>query len=575
MADDLIRLSSDVSLSLKELLVTRLLIAGNSGSGKSYTERKLCEQVVRRIPTIIIDREGEYVTMREKYDMVLVGKGGEVDAHVSTAAKVARKIVELKTSAIIDISELSKDERRKYVRLHLESLLSLPSHLWTPILVLIDECHDFAPESGREVECAGAVRDLFSKGRKRGLCGVAATQRLSKIDKDVTSETNNMLLGRFAQDVDLRRVSDLFGFAGKSEWPTLQGLKPGEFFAVGPAFQHHGTKRFKVDKVETTHVRAGQAYNFHPPQPSKRILKFAPELADLKRQVVEEQDELTRLRAENKELRSARSVRPAAKVTNVIDPAPHVLAGRQDAMSFFSPAVATTVEARKLAIDAIRQGVATAEREFTKAIDGLVQAQKAVGRSKVPVAVRASAAPSAPIRPRASAPAPARVIRGGGDSALGHGQLRQLMIAIAQHPEGISRTQLAMYARASITSSHFSNNLSTLRVKGWAEDRDRQFFPTEAGLAALGSYEPLPTGKGLVDYWLGFCGEGAKRRLLQALLDAGRGGISRPDLAVAADMSINSSHFSNLLSELRGAKLMEGSKTLCAGSVLLDALEEG
>jgi DNA helicase HerA-like ATPase len=43
---------------------------------------------------------------------------------------------------------------------------------------------------------------LMSQGRKRGYCGILATQRLSKLHKDAAAECNNVLIGRTWLDVD-------------------------------------------------------------------------------------------------------------------------------------------------------------------------------------------------------------------------------------------------------------------------------------------------------------------------------------------------------------------------------------
>lgn len=65
---------------LDVLLPTRLLIQANSGGGKSYLIRRMVEQLFGHVQVIIIDPEGEFATLREQYDFVLVGRGGETPA---------------------------------------------------------------------------------------------------------------------------------------------------------------------------------------------------------------------------------------------------------------------------------------------------------------------------------------------------------------------------------------------------------------------------------------------------------------------------------------------------------------
>src|SRR3546814_17640125 len=65
-----------------------------------------------------------------------------------------------------------------------------PGH-WHPAIVSVDEAHLFAPHGdngvSRETRKASleTMRDLMCRGRKRGLAGIIAPQRLSKLAKNV------------------------------------------------------------------------------------------------------------------------------------------------------------------------------------------------------------------------------------------------------------------------------------------------------------------------------------------------------------------------------------------------------
>ena len=49
------------ALDLEELLATRLLVQGNSGSGKSHLLRRLLEQSAPHVQQVVIDPEGDFV----------------------------------------------------------------------------------------------------------------------------------------------------------------------------------------------------------------------------------------------------------------------------------------------------------------------------------------------------------------------------------------------------------------------------------------------------------------------------------------------------------------------------------
>ena len=52
---------------LEELLATRLLVQGNSGSGKSHLLRRLFEQNAPWVEQAIVDPEGGFATLAEQY----------------------------------------------------------------------------------------------------------------------------------------------------------------------------------------------------------------------------------------------------------------------------------------------------------------------------------------------------------------------------------------------------------------------------------------------------------------------------------------------------------------------------
>ena len=246
--------NEDCEIDLNKLISTRMLINANSGAGKSWLGRRMIEQCANKVQQIIIDLEGEFVSLREEYDFLLVGQGGEIPISLKSAELLAIKLLEIKASTIIDLSELKKHERHLFVKKFLESLMDSPSKLWQPLLVYVDEAHLFAPEgkSGK-AESKSAMIDLGTRGRKRGFCGVFMTQRISKLDKDLAAELNNQMTGRTTLDIDRKRASDNLGFTTKEQERNLRDMPDGVFHAFGPAFKHKGIIQMKDGNIKTTH----------------------------------------------------------------------------------------------------------------------------------------------------------------------------------------------------------------------------------------------------------------------------------------------------------------------------------
>ncbi len=268
-----------IKIDIEELIRSRLLVQANSGGGKSYAIRKLLEESHGKVQQIVLDIEGEFSSLRERYDYVLIGKGHDININLRHVDILCRKLLEDNVSAIIDLYELEKYERMIFVKKFLDALINSPKSLWHEVLIVIDEAHQFCPQSTK-AESMSSVIDLCTRGRKRGFCAVLATQRISKLHKDAAAECNNKLIGRTGLDVDMKRAADELGFTTKEDILSLRELKPGEFFAFGPAIANKVTS-FKISEVKTQHVFGIGRKAAEPPKPSVFIKNVLAKLSDL------------------------------------------------------------------------------------------------------------------------------------------------------------------------------------------------------------------------------------------------------------------------------------------------------
>src|SRR3990167_4187349 len=275
-----------LSCDLDLLIASRLLVQASSGQGKTRTIRRLLEQTHGQVQQLVIDPEGEYHTLREHFDYVLAApKGGDVVAHPRYAKMLAEELLKLGVSAIMDIYELNPDDRRLFVKNVLMALVDAPRELWHPALVVLDEAHLFCPERGEAVS-ALAVEALSTRGRKRGFCLIAATQRLAKFKKDAAAELANKLIGGTNLDIDIDRAGEELGFP-KADRKKLRQMQPGLFYAFGRAFCFTSNKsplkeplRARVGPVKSKHPEPGEASAPTPP-PTAQIRKVLEKLSTL------------------------------------------------------------------------------------------------------------------------------------------------------------------------------------------------------------------------------------------------------------------------------------------------------
>jgi hypothetical protein len=107
-----------------------------------------------------------------------------------------------------------------------------------------------------------------------------------------------------------------------------------------------------------------------------------------------------------------------------------------------------------------------------------------------------------------------------------------------------------------------------MRSSGWLDGGPGDFRLTQTGLAALGSYEPLPQGRDLLEYWLRDLGNSGAARILRALAESYPKSMTRAELGEAAVLSDRSGSFDTYLSRLRSLELVVGRGELTASEEL-------
>ncbi|TWF56392.1 ATP-binding protein [Neorhizobium alkalisoli] len=223
-------------LDIEELLATRLLVQGNSGSGKSHLLRRLLEQSAPWVQQVVIDPEGDFVTLSDKFGHVVVD-GERTEAEL---AGIANRIRKNRVSCVLTLEGLDLEEQMRAAAAFLNGMFDADREFWYPVLVVVDEAQMFAPSVGGDVSedarkmSLGAMTNLMCRGRKRGLAGVIATQRLAKLAKNVAAEASNFLMGRTFLDIDMARAADLLGM-DRRQAEMFRDLKRGNFVALGPA----------------------------------------------------------------------------------------------------------------------------------------------------------------------------------------------------------------------------------------------------------------------------------------------------------------------------------------------------
>ncbi|HTM76907.1 MAG TPA: ATP-binding protein, partial [Devosia sp.] len=154
--------------------------------------------------------------------------------------RIAARIRQHRVSVVLNLEGLDVDQQMRAAAAFLGGMFDADRDFWYPVLVVVDEAQLFAPAVAGEVSdearklSLGAMTNLMCRGRKRGLAGVIATQRLAKLAKNVAAEASNFLMGRTFLDIDMARAADLLGME-KRQAEQFRDLGRGHFIALGPA----------------------------------------------------------------------------------------------------------------------------------------------------------------------------------------------------------------------------------------------------------------------------------------------------------------------------------------------------
>jgi len=526
-----IYLNQSVSIDLPTILDTRLLVQANSGGGKSWLLRRLLEQSQGKVQQIVIDLEGEFATLREKYDYVLAGKDGDTPAEPRSAHLLAKKLLELNVSAIIDLYELHYQDRKHFVRIFLESMINAPKQLWHPCLVVIDEAHKFCPEK-EQSEASGAVIDLATLGRKRGYCAILATQRLSKLHKDAAAECNNKLIGRTTLDVDIKRAGEELGFTSKEQSFALRNLAAGEFYAFGPAISAEVTK-IPIGAVETTHPKAGSRnYTAGPIPPTERIKKILSELKDLPEAAAEEARTVEALERQIATLKRQLAQKP-----------------QKTEISVLSKEIDTAV---KTALHRQKQHVEQEKRQLVARIENLTTSLQGVAKAIAPVLEM-----TRPIQTTNQQPKQSETGNHFPEMDISEGAATILRVLRDHAPMILSKALLAEQLPASIRNRAYGLYLSLLEHKGLIHIENNRVALTNAGKdPSSQQLQELAVAEKTMELWRSKLKPGAQR-MFDVLADVYPKPLTKKEIGRETGLSSTSGTFQKYYALLRDNGLIE------------------
>lgn len=564
------------------LLAQRLYIVGRSGYGKTNTAKGSGVEPLlaakRRVG--ILDPTDSWYGLRTKPDgktpaykvVIFGGEHGDLPLNVNAGAVMGKALAHAPDSWIISLSEVETEADRE--RFAVEFFEALYKHNRAPITLVVDEAETFAPQNAdnpRQSIMTARLNQIVKRGRKRGFNTWLITQRPADIAKKVASQADAIVALSLTLPHDKRAIADYIkdhdedGTAAEM-FKAMPKLPKGEGIVWWPGGDILERRRFPLSKT----FDSGKT-----PEPGDKAIRLTPlkvdALAKSMAAVVAERDAANpeKLRARIAELeRAARSAPSPAGVSASELKSAREKAFAQGEVKGYGGAMSDAASLFQTAIKLDTARNATAELLHTR-LGGLRA-----------IADRLTSEAAKPANHIDSRPPTAAEVRANGITTPTQAAVRQLaalhsearpttlakgphalLKVLAQYkPDALDAVRLGMIAGYSGNGGTFGVYMRQLKAAGYVEQSAEGFRITNAGEANVGPFEPLPTGRALLDHWLAKLATGPAA-ILKAVAESG-GSISAEEAGERAGYSSGGGTFGVYVRKLRALKLVSGTTTL-------------
>ena len=221
------------TLDLDEVLTGRGFITGKSGAGKSNTASVVVEELLKLdLSLLVVDVDGEYVGLKESFEVLHAGADPSCDVQVSP--KHAEQLVDVALAqnvpVILDISGfLDPEDGQALVHAVCRELFHEEATRRKPFLLVVEEIHEFVPQQGSGGDLGKLLIQIVKRGRKRGLGICGLSQRPAAVDKEFITQCDWLVWHRLTWESDIEVVRR---FLSREYADQVENLDDGEAFVV-------------------------------------------------------------------------------------------------------------------------------------------------------------------------------------------------------------------------------------------------------------------------------------------------------------------------------------------------------
>lgn len=269
MAELHIDVKRTLRIQSQALIGVRIGVFGSSGSGKSNTVARIVEQVAPYMSGgTFFDFHDEAHGLMAKIPMLRVGKNPpmrkdaqqrsplvQLELTPNTAADFAEQVYMRNVAVIVNLAYMHEDERQAVVLNYCQRLWEMAMAYAKPYWVVLEEAHNFIPQRTVTAEL-DTIRRFAAEGRKFGITPILASQRTSKVNKDILSECDYLFLHRVNIELDRQSYRGLLTTEINRQKDLFVTMEAGEAVVK---WWDNGNARFdhvQICKRETVHVGA-------------------------------------------------------------------------------------------------------------------------------------------------------------------------------------------------------------------------------------------------------------------------------------------------------------------------------
>lgn len=558
-------------------------------AGKSYAAGKIVEGLhANGSQFVVLDPVGNWYGLRIAADgkaagidvVILGGLRGDIPLDPSAGAFVADTVLDSGRSFVLDVSQFSLGERKRFVQTFGERLWLRQKGLEDPqpIHVVLEEAQLFLPQIPQPEErpMLGIWCEIVRLGGNKGIGVTIISQRPQSVSKEALTQVECLVVLQTSGVPEKKALREWIVEKGADTKlvEELPFLKQGTAYVWSPQWLEHFGKHQVLSKW-TYDASA---------TPKVGAKKVKAQLKPIDLEMLRQQMAMTVQKLEENDPKTLKKkVATLEAALKKIANSPQTVVQVQTAepkiveVPVLKEKELKLLEKQQEKATALVHALVQTAQSIVSEMGTLSEAMKL--RFAVPPPKIAIKVPPPPPRPSTNGhanghtraalvykpppPKPKQPIvktPEDGEQRLAKGAREMLRALACRHPTSLSRGQVATLAGISPRSSTFRNYSSILRVADFMSEDGSGMHITEKGLEYLGDDVPSQptTTEELMSLWSSkFTGK--VNEMLRVLVESHPSSLSKEQLGEKVGILPETSTFRNYLSMLRSNELVETS----------------